>query len=99
MNDQRKVIFDQRLEILKQEDLSEIIKDMRQEVLLNILDNSIPNGTFVDDWDNERFEKDMDRLFSIKIPYKIGLRKMEWRRNILDKEFHLKLKMSIEKNK
>ena len=41
---------------------------MRQEVLLNILDNSIPNGTFVDDWDNERFEKDMDRLFSIKIP-------------------------------
>ncbi len=68
MNDQRKVIFDQRLEILKQEDLSEIIKDMRQEVLLNILDNSIPNGTFVDDWDNERFEKDMDRLFSVKIP-------------------------------
>ena len=60
MNDQRKVIFDQRLEILKQEDLSEIIKDMRQEVLLNVLDNSIPNGTFVDDWDNERFEKDMD---------------------------------------
>ena len=53
MNDQRKVIFDQRLEILKQEDLSEIIKDMRQEVLLNILDNSIPNGTFVDDWDND----------------------------------------------
>ena len=32
MNDQRKVIFDQRLEILKQEDLSEIIKDMRVSI-------------------------------------------------------------------
>ena len=51
MNDQRKVIFDQRLEILEQEDLTETVKDMRQEVLFNLLNYSIPEKTFVDDWD------------------------------------------------
>ena len=57
MNDQRKVIFDQRLEILELEDLSETVKDMRQEVLFDILNNSIPDKTFVDDWDGDKLEK------------------------------------------
>ena len=52
-----KVIFDQRLEILEQEDLSETVKDMRQEVLFDILNNSIPDKTFVDDWDGDKLEK------------------------------------------
>ena len=70
MNDQRKVIFDQRLEILELEDLSETVKDMRQEVLFDILNNSIPDKTFVDDWDGDKLEKDINRIFTIKLPIK-----------------------------
>jgi len=70
MNDQRKVIFDQRLEILEQEDLTETIKDMRQEVLFDLLNNSIPEKTFVDDWDGDKLEKDINRIFTIKLPIK-----------------------------
>ena len=70
MNDQRKVIFDQRLEILELEDLSETVKDMRQEVLLNLLNHSIPEKTFVDDWDGDKLEKDINRIFTIKLPIK-----------------------------
>ena len=70
MNDQRKVIFDQRLEILEQEDLSETVKDMRQEVLFDILNNSIPDKTFVDDWDGDKLERDINRIFTIKLPVK-----------------------------
>ena len=70
MNDQRKVIFDQRLEILEQEDLTETVKDMRQEVLFNLLNYSIPEKTFVDDWDGDKLEKDINRIFTIKLPIK-----------------------------
>ncbi|MDC0246910.1 preprotein translocase subunit SecA [OCS116 cluster bacterium] len=70
MNDQRKVIFDQRLEILEQEDLTETVKDMRQEVLFNLLNQSIPEKTFVDDWDGDKLEKDINRIFTIKLPIK-----------------------------
>ena len=70
MNDQRKVIFDQRLEILEQEDLSETVRDMRQEVLFDILNNSIPDKTFVDDWDGDKLERDINRVFTIKLPVK-----------------------------
>ena len=70
MNDQRKVIFDQRLEILEQEDLSETVKDMRQEVLFHILNNSIPDKTFVDDWDGDKLERDINRIFTIQLPVK-----------------------------
>ena len=70
MNDQRKVIFDQRLEILELEDLSETVKDMRQEVLFDILNNSIPDKTFVDDWDGDKLERDINRIFTIKLPVK-----------------------------
>jgi preprotein translocase subunit SecA len=70
MNDQRKVIFDQRLEILEQEDLTETVKDMRQEVLFNLLNNSIPEKTFVDDWDGDKLEKDINRIFTLKLPIK-----------------------------
>ena len=70
MNDQRKVIFDQRLEILEQEDLTETVKDMRQEVLFNLLNYSIPEKTFFDDWDLDKLEKDISRIFTIKLPIK-----------------------------
>jgi len=70
MNDQRKVIFDQRLEILEQEDLTETVKDMRQEVLFDLLNNSIPEKTFVDDWDGDKLEKDINRIFTLKLPIK-----------------------------
>ena len=75
MNDQRKVIFDQRLEILEQEDLTETVKDMRQEVLFNLLNNSIPEKTFVDDWDGDKLEKDINRIFTIKLPIKNWMEK------------------------
>ncbi|MEC7831115.1 MAG: preprotein translocase subunit SecA [Pseudomonadota bacterium] len=68
MNDQRKVIFEQRLEILTQIDLSEIVKDMRHEILYDILDESIPEKTFIDDWDADKLDKDIKRVFSLQLP-------------------------------
>ncbi|GAA6209761.1 preprotein translocase subunit SecA [Cognatishimia sp. WU-CL00825] len=53
MNDQRKVIFGQRREIMEADDLSEIIKDMRHEVIGDLIDQYMPPKTYADQWDTE----------------------------------------------
>ena len=53
MNDQRKVIFSQRREIMEANDLSEIIQDMRHQVIEDLLDTHMPPKTYADQWDTE----------------------------------------------
>ena len=51
MNDQRKVIFGQRREIMEAEDLSEIVTDMRHEAIDELVDQHIPARSYADQWD------------------------------------------------
>jgi preprotein translocase subunit SecA len=53
MNDQRKVIFGQRREIMAAEDLSEIVGDMRHEVIEELIDTYMPPKTYAEQWDIE----------------------------------------------
>ncbi|CUH66426.1 preprotein translocase subunit SecA [Thalassovita autumnalis] len=53
MNEQRKVIFSQRREIMEAEDLSEIAKDMRDQVIDDLVDLHIPPKSYADQWDTE----------------------------------------------
>ncbi|MGR3375795.1 preprotein translocase subunit SecA [Salipiger abyssi] len=53
MNDQRKVIFAQRLEIMETADLSEIVQDMRHEVIDELVDIYVPPKTYADQWDTQ----------------------------------------------
>ena len=58
MNDQRKVIFDQRKEIMKSNDISEMIRDMRHQVIETIVYNSIPEQSYHDEWDVKTLVED-----------------------------------------
>ena len=51
MNDQRKAIFGQRLEIMESDDLEEIALDMRHQVVDDLVDSYLPAKTYVDKWD------------------------------------------------
>ena len=53
MNEQRKVIFGQRREIMETEDLSEIAEDMRHQVIDDLVDAHIPAKTYADQWDGD----------------------------------------------
>ncbi|MBO9465964.1 preprotein translocase subunit SecA [Tropicibacter sp. R15_0] len=53
MNDQRKVIFSQRREIMESEDLSEITQDMRHEVIDELVDIYAPEKSYAEQWDME----------------------------------------------
>jgi len=53
MNDQRKVIFGQRREIMEAKDLHEITEDMRHQVIDDLLGTYIPPKSYVDQWNGE----------------------------------------------
>ncbi len=53
MNDQRKVIFGQRREIMEAKDLSEIVQDMRHQVVDDLVDQYLPPKSYADQWDGE----------------------------------------------
>ena len=57
MNDQRKVIFDQRKEIMRSDDISEMVSDMRYEAIESIVLQSIPSQSYYDQWDAEGLEE------------------------------------------
>ncbi|MEM8580836.1 MAG: preprotein translocase subunit SecA [Pseudomonadota bacterium] len=53
MNDQRKTIFSQRMEIMEADDVSEITQDMRHQVIDDLVDTFIPERSYADQWDTE----------------------------------------------
>ena len=51
MNDQRKVIYEQRREIMNAEDVNATVTDMRHEVIESLVNKTIPAGTYHEQWD------------------------------------------------
>ncbi|ETW12143.1 preprotein translocase subunit SecA [Roseivivax marinus] len=53
MNDQRKVVFSQRREIMEAEDVTEITQDMRHQVIDDLVDTYCPPKSYADQWNLE----------------------------------------------
>jgi preprotein translocase subunit SecA len=51
MNDQRKVIFSQRREIMDASEIAEITRDMRHQVIDDLIDEHMPPKSYADQWD------------------------------------------------
>ena len=51
MNDQRKVIYEQRREIMNAEDVNATVTDMRHAVIETLVNKTIPPGTYHEQWD------------------------------------------------
>jgi preprotein translocase subunit SecA len=72
MNDQRKVIFGQRREIMEAQDLSEIVSDMREQVIEDMVDAHMPPKSYADQWDTEGLHAEVIEKLGIDVPI------MEW---------------------
>ena len=70
MNDQRKVIFEQRKEIMSSDDISLMIKDMRLEVIQKIVSNCIPENSYYSEWNYENLKNEVESNLNIIIPAK-----------------------------
>ncbi len=69
-NDQRKVVYQQRNEMMTENDLSEIIESIREDVVTTLVSNYVPKGTLEEQWDIEGLEKSLQeetgRKFNIQ---------------------------------
>ena len=70
MNDQRRVIFDQRKEMMQAEDLSELITEMRHDVILDLVAKFIPERAMHEEWDLAGLHEETLRLLNLDLPLK-----------------------------
>ena len=68
MNDQRKVIFEQRIDIMGDEDVSDTIEDMRNQVLDEYVATYIPENAYAEQWDTEGLREKISETFGLDLP-------------------------------
>jgi len=68
MNDQRKVIFGQRMEIMEAADLSEIVRDMRHQVIDDLVDTHMPKKSYADQWETEKLYVEALEKLGVDVP-------------------------------
>ena len=89
MNDQRKVIYDQRTKIMESGDIKDFIKIMKIDTLDNIVSKNIPKDSYFEQWNLSNLEKEIKEIFGIKkdikkIAKKEGVADEEIKKLILD---------------
>ena len=70
MNDQRKVIFEQRLELMDTDDVEETIADMRHDVVDAIVHRAIPERSYPEQWKMEELDAELKQYLNLEIDTK-----------------------------
>ena len=68
MNDQRKVIYEQRKELMEATDVSETVADMRHDYLAEIVASYIPYGSAPADWRLNELQAELLRVTGLNLP-------------------------------
>ncbi|MCY4396289.1 MAG: preprotein translocase subunit SecA [Rhodospirillaceae bacterium] len=68
MNDQRKVIYAQRIGIMKTDDVSETIRGYREEAIEAIVEDAIPEGAYAEQWDIDSLYNRTLGVFGLDLP-------------------------------
>ncbi len=65
MNDQRKVIYEQRSDIMDAETVSDVVTDMRHETVNVLVGNACPPGAYPEQWDIAGLKAETERLLNL----------------------------------
>ena len=68
MNDQRREVYGQRREYMKQEDVSETVAQMRAEIIGDLVARRIPEKAFAEQWETAELAEDLERLLNMRLP-------------------------------
>src|SRR6185437_5482251 len=68
MNDQRKVVYEQRKEIMSTPEVASTIADMREEVIAATVSRAIPDNSLTEQWNLEALHAESLRLFGLDLP-------------------------------
>jgi preprotein translocase subunit SecA len=67
-NDQRKVIFDQRIDLMKDESVQETVADMRHAFVDDVVAKHVPEHAYAEQWDVAGLKEELTRVLDIEIP-------------------------------
>jgi len=87
MNDQRKVIYEQRRDLMQTEDVSETVEAMRHETIEDMVARTIPETAYAEEWDTEALQTEVHHTLNLELPV------VEWAKEegIADQEIRERL--------
>jgi preprotein translocase subunit SecA len=68
MNDQRKVIFDQRVEWMQDETVGGVVGDMRHTVIDDLVAKHVPENAYPEQWDTVGLREELKRVLNLDLP-------------------------------
>jgi preprotein translocase subunit SecA len=68
MNDQRKVIFEQRLDLMRDETVDETIVDMRHDIIEEMVAKHIPPNAYAEQWDTAGLDQALREVLTLALP-------------------------------
>jgi preprotein translocase subunit SecA len=66
-NDQRKVVYHQRSELMAADDIKESVAAIREEVVAGVVEQYIPSGSLEEQWDPEGLAHALERDFGLRL--------------------------------
>jgi preprotein translocase subunit SecA len=69
-NEQRKVVYSERADLMEADDISGNVNSIRQEVINSVVSDSIPPQTLEEQWDLDRLEDELKGEFNLELPVK-----------------------------
>jgi preprotein translocase subunit SecA len=67
-NDQRKVIFDQRVDLMKSDSVADMVTDMRHDFIDDIVAKHVPEHAYAEQWDVAGLKEELTRVLGIELP-------------------------------
>jgi preprotein translocase subunit SecA len=74
INDQRKVVFEQRIEFMRVADVSPIVRDMRHEIAEGQVNRAMPEKAYSEQWDVPGLVEMVDDIFGLRPPIEEWMR-------------------------
>ena len=68
MNDQRKVIFEQRVDLMRDDAVAETVTDMRHDVVDILVGKHVPENAYPEQWDVAGLKEELNRVLGLDLP-------------------------------
>jgi preprotein translocase subunit SecA len=93
LNDQRKTVFEQRLDIMRAVEVDETIADMRRQVVDELIAKHIPERAYAEQWDAPGLDAEIGKVFGLELPI------VDWSKEegIADEELRERIMLAVEK--
>jgi preprotein translocase subunit SecA len=93
-NDQRKVIFDQRVDLMKDDSVAETVADMRHAYVDDVVVKHVPEHAYAEQWDVAGLKDELNRVLGIELPVDAWARE----EGIADEELLSRIEQKVDEH-